>query len=345
MRTPPTLLAISGAIILFGMPALGNAFTEQALYIDGKMRTEGIPFEGVQVAVERDGILVQTLSGPVGRLQLKLDLQWVYVLTFEREGCLSKQLLFDTHVPFDGLDAGPFNFPFKVTLEANDMGEEFHYAQPVGFIRYFRDKRDFAYDTDYTLGRDPLAKMEEYSHRVSRLTTAPDPTTSASLVITNVAVPAPSAPEASNVSANPAPAEEIVVALAINEVAPPVAPLLQRKRALLSTPDPVLVPVAFVRPAPVHAPVAAESFAPAAKPKPVVTRIVRIPPPEKVVLPEGRMEELVVEPTYIAKIVRITNDGRTREFRRIVHKYGDVNFFCTGSSCSESAFIAGTKQP
>ena len=62
------------------------------------------------------------------------------------------------------------------------------------------------------------------------------------------------------------------------------------------------------------------------------------------VLPDGRTEELAVDKNIVATIVRITKNGRTREYRRIAHGYGDVHFFCNGSSCSESSYSAGILQ-
>ncbi|MBK7384906.1 MAG: hypothetical protein IPI81_16460 [Flavobacteriales bacterium] len=74
--------------------------------------------------------------------------------------------------------------------------------------------------------------------------------------------------------------------------------------------------------------------------KPMVVRIIHVPTPVPVTLPDGRTEELLVEQNYVAKIVRITQGGHTREYRKVTHRYGETNFFCNGSSCGEVAFGA-----
>src|SRR5436189_56048 len=56
----------------------------------------------------------------------------------------------------------PFDFPFQVTLEPRPDGQRFEYAGPVGYIRYYPERKDFGYDTDYSRKADPiLAKRME----------------------------------------------------------------------------------------------------------------------------------------------------------------------------------------
>lgn len=59
--------------------------------------------------------------------------------------------------------------------------------------------------------------------------------------------------------------------------------------------------------------------------------------------PDGRTEELQIRPTYVAKEVRITEQGRTCVYRKVTHRYGEVNYFCNGSGCSELSFRAATR--
>ena len=80
------------------------------------------------------------------------------------------------------------------------------------------------------------------------------------------------------------------------------------------------------------------------RPRPVVTRVITLPRKENVVLPDGRTEEVQVEPTYVATTVRITKAGRTREFRRVAHRYGAVHYFYNGLSCGEATYIAGINE-
>ena len=56
--------------------------------------------------------------------------------------------------------------------------------------------------------------------------------------------------------------------------------------------------------------------------------------------PDGREEEVEVRPGYVARVLRITEQGHTREFRKVTHRYGEVNWFCNGASCSELQYNA-----
>ncbi|MEZ4740041.1 MAG: hypothetical protein R2818_11955 [Flavobacteriales bacterium] len=62
------------------------------------------------------------------------------------------------------------------------------------------------------------------------------------------------------------------------------------------------------------------------------------PSPLAAALPDGRTDELIVEPTYVARVIRITESGHTREYRRVVHRFGDTYYFCNGSSCGEVTY-------
>lgn len=72
-----------------------------------------------------------------------------------------------------------------------------------------------------------------------------------------------------------------------------------------------------------------------APPSPSRTDVVA--PPEEP-LQDGRTEEIEVRPAYVARMVRITEQGHTREYRKVTHRYGEVHWFCNGTSCSESLY-------
>jgi hypothetical protein len=55
---------------------------------------------------------------------LQLDLQQSYLLSIERPGCISKQLVFNTTVPSCCIRAEGYSFPFQVNLEAPPHGGE-----------------------------------------------------------------------------------------------------------------------------------------------------------------------------------------------------------------------------
>lgn len=328
MKANPTLRALSSATVVTLALAGPASFSERALYIDGKLRTDGLATEGLRVTVARDGNVVETLAGNMSRMQLRLDLQWTYVLTFEREGYMTKELLFDTHVPFDGLGHSPFNFPFKVTLEKNPDDATLRYAQPVGYIRYFRDKMDFDYDTDYTMRRDRIVPEEYFTQRALRREVVPDALVVRPPMIRREMPSISTVLEHASMDADVATLRNYFEEVELDAPAPDRAPLPEAK------------PVVIVASAPVVEASETPVVIAAPRPKPVVASIIRIPAPEPVVLPDGRAEELQVERNNVTKIIRITVDGRTKEYRRIAKRYGGVDFFCDGSACSETIFAS-----
>ncbi|HMC97529.1 MAG TPA: hypothetical protein VKG92_07755, partial [Flavobacteriales bacterium] len=323
MSSPTSPQAFIIAVSLFCHGAVVNARWEQVLYIDGKVRTEGVPLDGTRILVERDGIMVQVVSEDVGRIRLRLDLQRVYILSFERVGCMTKQLLFDTHVPGEGLMSAPFSFPFKVTLEESDESTLLQYTQPVGFVRYYPGEKDFGYDTDY--------RMRRYSQRdEDRIANAAETPDAGSPMI-------PGGPKVG--SADPDPGTPttalmdrpvLVEVLTVRATTP--LPNLPRS-ATPPEPGPATSAGSVMRPTPKAAPRVSreeEVVRTVPRPRPVVTRVIHVPRKEAEVLPDGRTEEIQVDRNAVTTTVRITKAGHTREFRRVAHQYGAVHYFFNG---------------
>ena len=341
MKTQATLRSITTALLITSIRLSVSANTEQALYIDGKVRTDGVSMAGARVIVERDGIMVQMLTEDVGRIRMRLELQRVYVLSFERAGCMTKKLFFDTHVPMEGMDNAPFGFPFKVTLENSEESAVLQYAQPVGFIRYFHAQKDFGYDTNYRMRRDALPEEDLIARNPPRTGEG-----HASVSMLSQDAPAgvvePPKPEplaATTVSVKRAPLDLLAMRPAT------ALPNLVRTVTPKPAPEPLRGPE--MRPAPtINVPPAGERTVstPAPTTRPTVTRVVRISRPEAVVPPDGRAEELQVEKTYVARTVRITKAGHTREYRRVAHRYGAVHYFVNGTSCGEETYTAGIQE-
>lgn len=342
MITPTTFLrSLSLPFLLFVCPACMKATTEHALYLDGKVRTDGVPLDGTRVLVERDGIVIQMFTESVGRMFVRLDLHRTYVLTFERTGCLTKRLLFDTHVPIDGLEHAPFTFPFKVTLEKNEEAAVLHYAQPVGFIRYFDAKRDFDYDTNYRMRRDQqeredrMAQNGSYAEENARAIALVDRLMAEEGERSAANSAAGSFTRACNVVGS----ETSFAHDPGTALEPPISPFIPAEHSAA-----VLAPITSLVASPAKGATIKSSTTDVKRPSPVdrikpVVAYAATPAP-----PDGRTEELVVEKNAVATIVRITKNGYTREYRRIAHGYGDIHFFCNGSSCSESSYSAGILQ-
>jgi len=95
--------------------------------------------------MQTPGMALENVSG---HFTLDLGLGRNYLLSFEREGMVTKLVYFDTNVPDEEL-ARAFQFPFQVTLFEQGWNGVMAYAGPVGFVRYVPEKRDFLHSTDY----------------------------------------------------------------------------------------------------------------------------------------------------------------------------------------------------
>ncbi|MFT3885274.1 MAG: hypothetical protein QM724_07545 [Flavobacteriales bacterium] len=307
------------AAMVLSMDMRGN---EAQLHLDGVVIVKKMPLAGTRViVVDRDGPST-IISESVGHFTLPLSLDRTYLLSFEREGCVTKQLLFDTRVPGRYMGDAPFSFPFQVTLEPPPTSAPFNYAGPVGFVRFQENIHDFGYDVDYRITRDQA--LAERLDRIRQEGSGP-----ASVV------PGPKAARL------PAPvADPDAPRGAFEELAPTlsdVPPLVHNTGT-----DPVVVPkaadpVMVVEPvAPVEVerdPVPEAPRASASSPAPSATAMV-----EPVIDGVERQEQLIVEPLRVTTIIRLTQKGHTTEYRRVAHAYGAVFFFRNGGSCSERTF-------
>ncbi|HMC96889.1 MAG TPA: hypothetical protein VKG92_04510 [Flavobacteriales bacterium] len=313
------------------------------LNVDGIVRVKGFPLSGTRMTImEQDGPPEVVTEG-LQRFDRSLALQSAFLIAFEREGCVTKQLYFDTRVPDNALENAPFDFPFMVTLEPPPSGYSFQYAGPVGYIRYYPERGDFGYDTDYSKSADPILAERMrllLTHVESAPLPTPIPVSAAPLQepaiedtdAFNILIPILSEepvlvhPTAAPVyvALPPPPVVEDPPAAA---VAAPVTPTstpssevaTARRPAVSKEPSPIAVKV--------HPPViAARAVEETEKvtPKPIAQSHT-----------SNRSEELIVDKRWVIKIVRLMQDGHITEYRRVNHHMGQVFYFKDGVSCSE----------
>ena len=119
-------------------------------FINGKFKVDGGSNSGAKIIVEKDGKRVKQIEGD-SRFKIGLDFQAIYVISFEKEGFVTKRLRFDTHVPNERIEYGFEPFPFTVEIfEQYDDINMVIFNQPVGRISYSELIDEFDYDTDYT---------------------------------------------------------------------------------------------------------------------------------------------------------------------------------------------------
>lgn len=332
---------------MFGMKALGMAVlmlsgggvrageAVSGLRIDGIVRVKKVSPASARVIVVPNEGEVRTITEGLSHFTLTLDLQTNYLLSFECDGCVTKQLLFDTHVP---AGRAAYEFPFQVTLEPPPTDAPFAYAGPVGLIRYDAAIADFGYDTDYKIARDDVL-TERLEQVRARSEAAPVPDLEPLPAPPAAAAPAPRAPEGTtamppappkpDVDAPRGPFEEL--APTRSEIAPLVHPTGEHSTAVA---------------VPVHAPAPAPARVPPVPPAPVARKPVEAieeePRPAAALEQDGRTEEVVPEKLRVTTIVRIRADGHTTEYRRVAQYYGGVVYFKDGMSCTEAVYREGT---
>jgi len=146
MRHAPTLLLLLFSVLLTSM-----TFAQRAFTITGRVKVEGGGLENTKVVVYKNGEKDRVITSGLGKFNLDLALNANYVLSFEKDGFVTKKLVFDTKVPADAAANGfsPFEFAVSLFKQYDDINIVV-FNQPVGMIRYEASVDDFDYDTDYT---------------------------------------------------------------------------------------------------------------------------------------------------------------------------------------------------
>ncbi|HMQ76343.1 MAG TPA: carboxypeptidase-like regulatory domain-containing protein [Flavobacteriales bacterium] len=138
-------------LFLCGVLLTSMAFAQRAFTITGRVKVEGGGLENTKVVVYKNGEKDRVLTSGLGKFNLDLTLNANYVLSFEKDGFVTKKLVFDTKVPADAAANGfsPFEFAVSLFKQYDDINIVV-FNQPVGMIRYEASVDDFDYDTDYT---------------------------------------------------------------------------------------------------------------------------------------------------------------------------------------------------
>ena len=290
--------------------------SSEFLLVDGIVQVKDMPMEGTRlVALAEDGSSRVVTTG-LARFTMALDLSTTYLLSFEREGCVSKSILFDTHVPDGFKGTAPFDFPFKVTLSKRPGNDPYQYAGPVGFVHFSETIGDFGYDTDYSVKLDApvFERMAEFqSAEKAALNAGPSAALTANAGPASVVVPIDNDREGMQ------PLDELAPTLSR---VPPGVHLTERtprdlvhrkvtRPSLLTFPE---RSVAIPLPAPM---VVVAEMAPVEAAATMFT------------------EETIVEKLRVTTITRIQHGCSTTELRRVAHSYGAVFYFKDGVSCSD----------
>nr|MCU0320498.1 carboxypeptidase-like regulatory domain-containing protein [Flavobacteriales bacterium] len=142
---------LRSVLLLFLLCMAAMLSAQPRFTVNGRMKVEAGDLSGARVVVYKNGVKERTITQSVGKFTLDLDLQQNYILSFEKDGFVSKKIAFNTKVPADAVANSfvPFDFAVSIFKQYDDVNLVV-FNQPVGMIRYEQSEGDFDYDTDYT---------------------------------------------------------------------------------------------------------------------------------------------------------------------------------------------------
>jgi hypothetical protein len=312
-----------------------------SVHADGLLRVEGATWQGTRVFIVPATGQAYEFELTSARFTLLLAQNERYMLSFERAGCPTKQVLFDTHIP-DGAPSGDLTFPFQVTLTHLPESERFEYEGPVGFVRYSVAAADLVFTTQYRLKQqENMTERLDVLRLVAPHSEAPQgtPVSSASFIETPlVAVRA----EPVLAAVTPVPLAPIATALVERVTVERIAVRGPGFSQGTLTFAPIHVEPASLgmlpeREVPSVEPILAlEQVAPSTS-KPTVP-LVDIHVDRADAPPLCTHYEVVIESRRVTYITRPKLESGCTELRKVVHAYGAVFYFHDRSSITERMY-------
>lgn len=357
--------------VLLFLLVIGLSVMAQGVFkVEGRLKIEAGDLRNARMVMYKDGVKERTVTTDLSRFTLSLDIGHKYILEFQKDGYVTKKLLFNTEAPAEAVANGftPFEFGVSLFKQYDDVNIVI-FNQPVGIIRYESSIDDFDYDTDYT--KSIQSQLDEATER----TVAKEK----DLEKQNKEEEKREAQEAK------AQAKEEARAAKEREAAEAKAAEEARKARMAEekaeeerkAPEPG--PVEKVEPPPPApvAPVAREEAPPVKRTVPPPTPVEQngmsakatagedgrrsiearmgeeevrmakarnkvdeeIAPVVETVVPEqSRTEDLIVETNKVETVIVLTNGAEKHEYRRVAHKWGGVFFFKDGAAVSRDLY-------
>jgi hypothetical protein len=137
-------------IVLLLLIANSISVAAASLIIPVQLTIENGSYENTFVNVKKNGESIYSLPGEKN-LRLKLELNSDYLLSFSKNGYITKQIHVRTDIPEERVRGGLDPYKIGVRLFKQYEGVNIVvYNQPVAFIRYLVDTDEMGYDVDYT---------------------------------------------------------------------------------------------------------------------------------------------------------------------------------------------------
>ena len=324
MKTVVGRMIGSGVALALSMVAYGSS-----LNLDGIFLVKGMSMAGARVIVLTAGEEPRILTTDVEHFTLRLDLNTNYMLSFERAGCVSKQLQFNTSLPKDYPVAGDFYFPFQVTLEPLPEGQHYTYAGPVGAIHFDKSINGFGYDTDYRITKDDmLTKRLELAHDQLARQASPG------LKPEEEATPALAS------TGRPAVKGQVDIHTPYEVIAPMVSRTAPMVHVLETPVAPKEAPPTYAKPLRV----ALDELRPK-RPEPEILALHPVPNVQDIqvpmAVPSQWWKEVQADRLHVTTTITVQEDQRAVEYRRVVSYYGGITYFRDGLPCSEVIYEQG----
>ncbi len=353
MTVPIRSHMLRAAWLMLAMVVVSMAMAQSKFTINGRLKVEGAGLEGCRMVVYLDGEKHRTISTDLNKFSLELELNKTYLLSFEKNGFVTKKLSFNTKVPTVAAQIGFTPFDFVVSLFKQYEGmNTVVFNQPVGMIRYDATLADFDYDTDYTKSIQSALeaaqaevdkKQKEEARELAEAQKRKDQEAKDLAKADARAAKEAASLAKAETKQKPVEPEPVVKAAPVKQEAPP-------------PPKPVPVPEKVERKVvPIAKPVVAgtlmkptegqdqrRSAAPRMENEPsrvqVATPRVGVEPRPKfepTPVTVVRQHDVIVQPNEVVTIIKLQQGDVNTEYRRVVRKYSGVFYFKNGTSCSQ----------
>lgn len=142
---------LRASLLAFGFITAAVGMAQNKFTVHGRLKIEGGDVEGARAVLYKNGEKERTITSSLNKFSLDLDLNANYIVSFEKEGYVSKKISFNTKVPPEsaGTPFTPFDYAVSLFKQYDDINIVV-FNQPVGLIRFEPNAGDFDYDTDYT---------------------------------------------------------------------------------------------------------------------------------------------------------------------------------------------------
>ncbi len=145
--TNSSLIAI---ILLISSFSFSYAQSDAKITIRFKVVVHDGDMKNTQITITKNGTPYKVITPDGSKRSIDLDLDATYTFSTTKMGYITKDIVYDTHIP-SGRETEPFAiFQSIVELWPQPADAIITFSQPVGRIQYDEKSKDLDYDRDYT---------------------------------------------------------------------------------------------------------------------------------------------------------------------------------------------------